>query len=94
MPTKLDISGTYSRQGANFFPQATNKPTLVFATRRKTTPNKTPNYLLCKLDAGGFAYVSSLYEIERNKYSLDYPKINPIKYVLTLTSDKAIIEPK
>ena len=91
MPTKLDISGTYSRQGANFFPQATNKPTLVFATRQKVTPNKTPHYLLCKVDAKLFTYVSSLYEINPNEYALDYDKE---KYLLTLKPTEAIIEKK
>lgn len=91
MPTKIEISGTYTRQGANFFPQATNKPTLVFATRQKTTPNKTPHYLLCKVDARLFTYVSSLYEINPNEYSLDYDKE---KYLLTLKPTEAIIEKK
>lgn len=91
MPTKIEISGTYTRQGANFFPQATNKPTLVFATRQKITPNKTPHYLLCKVDAKLFTYVSSLYEISPTEYALDYDKE---KYLLTLKPTEAIIEKK
>ncbi len=89
MPTKLEISGTYSRQGANFYPKNTNSPFLVFATRKKITPNKPANYLLHKVDSKHFNYVSSVYEIRPNEYTFDYDNT---KYVLTLTGDKATIE--
>ena len=88
MPTKLEISGTYSRQGANFYPKNTNSPFLVFATRKKITPNKPANYLLHKVDSKHFNYVSSVYEIRPNEYTFDY---DHTKYLLTLKADEVII---
>ena len=86
--TNLNISGQYSRQGANFYPINTNNPVLVFATRKNTTPNKPPHYLLAKVGKQ-FNYVSSVYEINPNEYAFDY---DHTKYVLTLTGDQATIE--
>ena len=88
MNTKLEISGKYSRQGATFYPKNTNSPFLVFATRKKITPNKPANYLLHKVDSKHFNYVSSVYEIRPNEYTFDY---DHTKYLLTLKADEVII---
>ena len=88
---KLQLLGKYSRQGSNFIHKEPNKFILVFATRKKTTPNKPPNYLLHTVDKKQFSYVSSIYEIESNFYAFDYDEE---LYNLIVKADEVIIEKK
>jgi hypothetical protein len=85
--TKIQFSGDYLKQGANFIHTDTGLH-LVFAHRHTSTATKPPEYLLLK-SGGKFIYVSSLYRTETaGAFAFDYDNTS---YTMTITGDRAKI---
>ena len=73
------IEGIYQKQtpkGKSIYHCLSNNISIVVAQRKNTSPNKPQKYLLQKLINGKYKYISSLFSIHENLYSLDHEGIS------------------
>jgi hypothetical protein len=89
------IAGYYQlapNEGKSNFHCEANNITIVVAQRKTTAPNKPPKYILQKLAKSKYKYISSLFPIDQNTFSIDHEgQIFIFKY---LSDNTAQITPK